>query len=150
MSRIRAVLGLPAVVRSAQLAVGVLLGWAALGKLGDLPSLARDIHNFRLVPIAAENLVAAVLPWIELITALSLLLGIRARAGALVAVAAVLAFTAAVALALARGLNVECGCFGAASASRVGGVKLLQNLGLLVVAGIAFAPGGRREPHPTT
>jgi uncharacterized membrane protein YphA (DoxX/SURF4 family) len=148
MTRLRDVLGHPAVVRSAQLAVGLLLGWAALGKLGDLPAFARDIHNFRIVPVAGENLLAVVLPWIELVTALSLVLGVRARAGALVGFMTLLVFAAAVALALARGLSIECGCFGAASAARVGGAKLLQNLGILLVAGIGLVPPARALRMP--
>jgi uncharacterized membrane protein YphA (DoxX/SURF4 family) len=149
VNRARAGLAHPVVVRCAQLVVGVLLGGAALGKLGDIPAFARDIHNFRIVPVAGENLIAIVLPWIELTTALSLVLGVRARAGALVAACVVTVFTAAVALALARGLNVECGCFGVASAARVGGAKLAQNLAILAVAGIALvAPATRRVPLP--
>lgn len=130
----------PAVVRAAQLAVGLLLAWAALAKLGDIPALARDVHHFRLVPAAAENLLAVVLPWIELAAALSMLLGIRPRAGALVAAACLAVFTAAVALALARGLNIECGCFGTASASRVGAWKLVSNAGLLGASLVAMLP----------
>jgi uncharacterized membrane protein YphA (DoxX/SURF4 family) len=122
------------VARGAQLVVGFLLVWAALAKLGDLQSLARDIHNYRILPVAGENIVAIVLPWIELTTALSLLLGIRPRAGAFVAAAILIVFTTAVALALVRGLSVECGCFGTAAAMQTGGAKLIENLAILALA----------------
>ena len=131
------------VVRAAQLLVGATLAWAALAKLGDLPALARDVHHFRLAPAALENLVAMTLPWIELSVAASLLLGLRARAGAVAAAALLGVFTLAVVLALARRLDIECGCFGAASASRVGAAKLFQNtlwLGLSVLGALAPRP----------
>lgn len=138
-----------AIVRLAQVGVGLLLGWAALAKLGDIPALARDVHNFRLVPVAGENLLAIVLPWIELTAALSLVLGLRPRAGAVVAIGCLVIFTAAVAIALARNLNIECGCFGTAAGSRIGTAKLLENLGILAVAVVAaLGPPRLTHRHP--
>ena len=129
-----------AVVRSAQLAVGIVLAWAALAKLGDIPGLARDVHHYRLMPLAGENLLAIALPWIELAAAVSLLLGIRPRAGSLVAAGLMVIVTAAVALALARGLNIECGCFGTVGAERVGIAKLFENLTILTAAVVGTLP----------
>lgn len=129
-------------IRGAQLGIGLLMGWAALAKLVDLPAFAHQIHNFQILPVPMENLVAMVLPWIELVAALSLVLGVRPRSGAVVTTGLMAVFTVAVAAALVRGLNIECGCFGTSSASRVGVAKLLQNLAMLAVAVVATrAPG---------
>ena len=136
MTTLGRLLARPGVVRAAQLVVGLLLAWAAIAKLGDLPAFARQIHNFRILPVAGENPLAIVLPWIELTAALALVLGIRPRAGAFVAGGLLLVFTAAVALAVARGLSIECGCFGTASAMRTGAAKLLENFGLLAVMAV--------------
>lgn len=138
------------VVRTAQVVLGVLLGWAALAKLGDIPGLARDVHNFRLLPVAAEHLLAIVLPWIELTAALALVVGIRSRAGAVVATSLMVVLTTAVAIAMARGLNFECGCFGSAGATRVGVAKLLENLALLAIALVGTLDGGREWARGTT
>jgi len=116
--------------------VGILFGWAALAKLADLASFALQVHNFRLLPLAAENLVAMLLPWVELVAALALVLGVRPRAAAWVAGLLLAVFTIGVAQAMARGLDFECGCFGKASATRVGWGKLAQNLGMLLLAWI--------------
>ncbi len=112
------------------------MAWTALGKLSDLAAFAQQVHNFRIYPFLdfGENLVAMVLPWIELMAALSLLLGIRPRAGSVVTATLLCVFTVAIVAALVRGLNVECGCFGTASGSRVGVAKILQNLAILAVA----------------
>jgi hypothetical protein len=124
----------PGAVRAAQIALGILFGWAALAKLADLSAFALQVHNFRLLPVAAENLVAMLLPWVELVAALALVLRIRPRAGAWVAGALLAVFTVGIALAMARGLDFECGCFGKASSARVGWGKLAQNLGMLLLA----------------
>lgn len=132
------------VVRLAQLAVGALLAWAALAKIGDVHALAGQIRRFALLPPGSENLLAIVLPWIELTAAASLLLGLRARAGAAVATGLLLIFTVAVGLAMARGLDVACGCFGSTDAARADGTKLAMNLGMLALAAL----GTRRARAP--
>jgi len=122
------------IVRCCQLVTGAIFALAALSKLGDLHSFAAEIHNFRIVPIATENLLAITLPWIELVAALALLLGIRARAGAVLASWLLVAFTVAVASAVARGLDFECGCFGTADGAHVGTRKLVENLAMTLFA----------------
>jgi hypothetical protein len=50
------------------------------------------------------------------------------------------AFTAGVGLAMARGLDFECGCFGTSDHTRVGAFKLLQNIVWTVIAWLALRP----------
>ena len=124
------------VVVAARITPIVILAWAGLAKIGDPRAFADQVHNFRLLPVALENLAAMTLPWIELVAALALILGIRARAGAMLATALLAVFTAAVLSALWRDLDIECGCFGTHDASRVGWVKVGQNLAMLAVAAL--------------
>ena len=124
-------------VRIAQLVIGVILLWASLGKIGDMSEFAREVHNFHLAPKWAENLVAMTLPWVELLAGIALVLGVRARAGAVVTFALMVGFTIAVGAAWARGLDFRCGCFGKASAMTVGPQKFFENVGLTVMALLA-------------
>lgn len=137
----------PGLVRAAQIVLGFLFGWAALAKIVDLSAFALQVHNFRLLPIALESLVAMLLPWVELVAAMALVLGVRRRAGAFVAAVLLAVFTLGVASAMARGLDFECGCFGKANATRVGWGKLGENVGMLVLAWIA-ALRPARAPFP--
>lgn len=124
-------------LRVARIAIGVVFIAAALAKIGDPAAMALSVHNFRIAPIWSENLLALVLPWIELIAGLSLVLGIRARSGAIVALVLMAVFTIGVGAAWARGLDFECGCFGKASAARIGAQKFFENVGLTLLAFIA-------------
>ena len=133
----------PLTVRAAQLAIGVLFLVAALGKIGDLANFAQQVHNYRLAPLWSQNFIGITLPWIELLAGLALVLGVRPRAGAVILLVLMLGFTVAVGAAWARGLDFECGCFGKASASRIGAQKFFENLGWLVVAAVAV-----RRPRP--
>jgi uncharacterized membrane protein YphA (DoxX/SURF4 family) len=134
MDRLRRLLTSPWTIRICQVVTGVLFAWAGLAKIGDLRGFAEQIHNFRMIPIPLENLVAISLPWIELVAAMALVFGVRARAGAGLATGMLAVFTVAVLVALARGLDIECGCFGTHDATRVGWVKVGQNLLMLALA----------------
>jgi uncharacterized membrane protein YphA (DoxX/SURF4 family) len=144
MSALRRFLGHPLVLRGSQLAVGIVFVAAALAKIGDPGYFAGQVHNYRLVPIVTENLVAMMLPWVELVAGVALVLGLRARAAALICTVLMALFTVGVALAVARGLDFECGCFGKADATRIGYRKLFENVVLTAVA--AIAAGNRKLP----
>jgi uncharacterized membrane protein YphA (DoxX/SURF4 family) len=137
----------PLLLRAAQLAIGAVFLASALAKIGDLPAFAQQVHNYHLAPAWSENLAAIMLPWIELVAGLALVLGIRARAGAVLVLALMVAFTVAVGAAWARGLDFECGCFGRAIASRIGATKFAENLGLTLLALLAALPARSAEPQ---
>jgi putative oxidoreductase len=118
----------PVLIRVCRIGIGLVMLAAALGKIGDPAAFATQIHHFRLIPIGAENLLAIALPWVELIAGLTLVLGVHARSGAWLSSAMMVVFTLAVGAAVARGLDIECGCFGTADATHVGGMKLAENL----------------------
>ena len=138
----------PMVIRLAGIGIGVVFLAAAAAKLWDPAALAQDIRHFRLIPSALTPLLAIVLPWIELLAALSLLARVRPRSGAWVALGALLVFTVAVAAAMARGLDFECGCFGTLAATRIGVRKLATNLALLAIASIAVLDPRPNPPAP--
>ena len=130
----------PTVRRGAQILCGLIFLAAALPKIADLTAFAGSIHNFHLeplVPIAATNLLAVAIPWIELVAGLALVTGVRPRAGALVYTVLLAAFTAGVVAAMARGLSFECGCFGKAGAATIGVKKLAENLAMLALGFVA-------------
>ncbi len=138
-------LRLPAVILLARLATGGILLVAALAKIGDPLSFALQMHNFHLLPVELDNGMSVVLPWIELLTALSLILALRPRAGAVVALAMMIVFLIAVSSALARHLNFDCGCFGKGLPTKIGAQKLAENIGFVV---LALLGAQRMAPRP--
>ncbi len=118
----------------AQVALGVLFIAAALGKIADLSDFATQVSHYRLAPLWSVNLLAIVLPWIELLAGLALVLRIRPRAGAVIVLVMMIVFTVAVAAAWARGLDFRCGCFGKAGADTIGMRKFAENLVLTALA----------------
>ncbi len=137
LERIKNRIGHPWVVRGAQYVVGAVFVFAGLAKIGDPQAFAAQIHNFRLAPIWSENLIAVWLPWIEVLAGGGLIVGVRRGAASWLTAAMMVLFTVAVAQAWARGLDIECGCFGTSDATRVGRDKLIENLGLTALAFVA-------------
>lgn len=109
--------------------VFILAGWA---KLGHASEFALVLANYKLLPRAVELPLALGVPGLELTTGLALLLGVFVRLAAACALVMSIGFAALVTSALARGLNIECGCF--AGASTVSFWHLGLDLGLLTLA----------------
>jgi uncharacterized membrane protein YphA (DoxX/SURF4 family) len=112
---------------------GVFVAAGAL-KIWDPTAFAADIGNYRLLPHEAINLLAITLPWIEVAAGLLLILGIWKRASALTITVLMIIFLAAIGQALARGLDIRCGCFGTVEARKVGVLAMGQDVLLFVVA----------------
>ncbi|MFA6961376.1 MAG: MauE/DoxX family redox-associated membrane protein [Opitutaceae bacterium] len=110
-----------------------VLGFAGALKLRDPAAFATDIENFQLLPAGPSALFAVYLPWLELLVAAGLLLPRWRSSAALLATALFAVFTVAVAAAMARGLDITCGCFGHAAATPLRWA-LLRDLVLLVAA----------------
>ena len=95
-----------------RLLVGGAFVFAGVLKIADPAKFALDVSNYRLVPHEMINLVAILIPWIEITAGSFVLAGIWLRAAALVITSLTVMFFAVIVSALARGLNIECGCFG--------------------------------------
>lgn len=95
-----------------QIALGAIFVAAALSKIIDPPTFAHQLYNYRLLPGVLINPMALVLPWLELVVGLLLVLGLWRRTSALLIGLFLIVFTAAMAISVARGNAVNCGCFG--------------------------------------
>lgn len=97
------------------------------------------VRAYDVLPKLGVALVAGVLPWLEIAIGLLLLAGIATRAVATVSAVILLGFMAGVTQAWARGLSIDCGCFGGGGAVDPGqttyGLELLRDAGFLLMAG---------------
>ena len=101
-----------------QLALGAIFIAAALPKIADPPSFAHMIYNYRVLPAPLVNISALTMPWIELLAGLALVLGVWKQAARNVIAAMLVVFIVAIAFNLARGNNIDCGCFDVSAANR--------------------------------
>jgi uncharacterized membrane protein YphA (DoxX/SURF4 family) len=85
---------------------------AGISKALDMNSFASEISAYQIVPAALVQPMAIALPLLEILIGAYLLAGLMQRWAAVAAGALLLVFIGAMAQALARGLTLDCGCFG--------------------------------------
>jgi len=115
------------VVRVAAAGVWLFAGAAKIPQIGDFPAL---VERYGILPHVLAVPFAYLLPFLEIGVGLYLLLGLFVRGTALVGTLLFAAFLTAQAQAWARGIPLDCGCFGAAVRSTVGPLTLLRDFGL--------------------
>jgi len=94
-----------------RITLGAIFVYASLLKIADPVAFAGSVAAYKILPYFASYLAAAVLPFVELVCGLLLISGYRVRSSALIIAALNLVFMAALASAIARGLDIDCGCF---------------------------------------
>ncbi len=125
----------PRVSVAFRLAIGAVFLYAGVVKGLDPQGFAKAIYNYRILPDGLINPMAIVLPWVEVVVGASLLMGLWVLGGSLLASGLLAAFAAALGLNLARGLDIDCGCFSTAGTGQGDTLwYLVRDLGLLAMS----------------
>ena len=132
----------PAFYWAVAIALGAVFIYAALDKIAAPREFARIVYRYQLagpsatLGVVPANLLAVVLPWLEVVVGVLLVTGIWRREAAGVTAALIVVFLVAVSYALAMGIDLEnCGCFTVSGDGRSAGWMLLAgDLGLLAAA----------------
>ena len=128
-----------------RLVLGGLFVYAGVVKVVDPLGFAQDIRNYRLVGQAISFVAAVVLPWLEIVAGAFLIAGVWKRGAALVITGLLVFFIVLTLVTMARGLDVECGCFGSLSRKSGWGV-VFEDLGMLALGlYVLFAPAALKK-----
>lgn len=97
------------------------------------------VRAYELVPAGLETLIGWGLPFLEIGLGLLLALGLQTRAVAIASAVLLLTLIAAVVSVAARGLSIDCGCFGGGGpvppSETNYASEIVRDLGLLLLAG---------------
>jgi uncharacterized membrane protein YphA (DoxX/SURF4 family) len=131
-----------------RLILGAVFVYAAYTKLRDPWLLfAMSIDSYKLLPEWAVLALARTLPWFELLLGAVLISGLALRYASAAAATILTVFFTAMLIGYARGLAIDCGCFGPGEAL---GPKTLLRDGTLVSLAILLAIlSMRRAPKIT-
>ena len=105
---------------------------AGIAKLADLTSFKQEVAAYDVAPSALVDLVAYGLPFFEIALGIYLLMGLLVRPAALLSTALMLLFIGVQAQAWARGLSIDCGCFGGLSKETVGAGTIVRDVLLTI------------------
>jgi len=86
------------------------------------------VRAYELLPIWLANVLGIILPWLEIGAGLLLIIGVAIRYAALFGSALMVLFIVAIAQAWARGLSIDCGCFGGGGTIDPGKTKYLEEI----------------------
>jgi uncharacterized membrane protein YphA (DoxX/SURF4 family) len=125
---------------AARLIMAGIFIYASIDKIAHPAAFAKDVYNYQILPDALINLAALVLPWLELFLGLCLLAGIWLPGAIFTVNALLIVFLAALVFNLARGLDVNCGCFstGGDAPAMSTGWYLLRDAGFFAVGAVLF------------
>ena len=121
-----------------RLTLGGVLFVAGYLKVDKLDISQMAVRSYELLPIPIANFLGLTLPFFEVVIGLLLILGAATRFVAALGGFTMFIFIIAIAQAWARGLNIDCGCFGGGGTVDPGQTRYLQEIlrdaGLVVLA----------------
>jgi hypothetical protein len=116
-------------------------GAAKLPQIAGFPAL---VERYGILPHVLAVPFGYLLPFVELGIGLYLLVGLFVRGTAIAGTLLFIAFLAAQIQALARGLTLDCGCFGPIAQSTVGPLTILRDAALGIPTFLMVALPSRR------
>jgi len=96
----------------ARLVLGGVLLLAGALKVGHPRAAARAAQAYEILPYDVAGVVGIALPVVEIFVGALLVLGLFTRTSAAIGMLLQLVFIAAIASVWARGISIDCGCFG--------------------------------------
>jgi len=121
--------------------LGLAAVWLVSGaiKVSDLNQTYTAVQAYDLLPAELVSVVAGAVPFLELALGVLLLVGLGTRLSAVVSAVVLVAFIGAVAQSWARGLTIDCGCFGGGGQVAPGETRypqeIARDIGFLLLAG---------------
>jgi uncharacterized membrane protein YphA (DoxX/SURF4 family) len=98
---------------AARIVVGGLFIISAIGKIIDPDGFAGEVRDYQILPIVATNVVAYILPWIELLAGSLLVATLWRREARLIIAVLLVVFTVAKTWTYTQGIDIQgCGCSG--------------------------------------
>ncbi len=114
--------------------LGIIFVFSGIEKISNPQLFAESISNYRIFSEFIINLIAVILPWFELVAGLLLMFGLRTKENSLIILFLLIIFNVLILIAITRGLDIDCGCFGTVRAQKVGLQKILENLFLIILS----------------
>ena len=133
-------LNLPLISR---LILGIIFIYASYHKILDPEAFSKNIHNYHITDnfVWVENLVALILPWLELIVGIFLIFGVFLEGATSITISMLIFFIILLSQAVFRGIDVHCGCFKSVADEGVTDLRmeLIKRIGEdFVLLGMAF------------
>lgn len=96
---------------AARWSLGIIFVYACYHKIVEPAQFAKIIYGYYFLPDVSINIIAIVLPFLELFAGFAMIFGVYPRSAAAIINGMILAFIIALSVNLIRGQQFDCGCF---------------------------------------
>jgi uncharacterized membrane protein YphA (DoxX/SURF4 family) len=140
---------LPWVTTVSRLVLAGVLIVAGWGKIGTPVLSVQAVKAYELLPDSLATVVGYGLPILEIVIGVLLVVGLLTRVAGIISALLMLAFVIGIASAWARGLRIDCGCFGGGGQLKAGVepdylIDILRDAGFFALGVVvAWFPPGR-------
>jgi len=115
--------------------LGAVFVYAAYDKILHPLDFAKAVYNYQILPDILVNLVALILPFLELFMGICLILGFWLPGATVISSGLMVVFISALVFNLFRGLDVHCGCFSTKGSGEGAGIlTVLRDVFFLCVS----------------
>jgi uncharacterized membrane protein YphA (DoxX/SURF4 family) len=122
-----------------RLILGVIFLIASADKIYQPAAFAQAIYNYQILPDALINIMAIILPWLEILLGLFLITGFWLPGTVTLTNALLVIFFGALIFNVVRGLDVHCGCFStSAKGDTATAWYLIRDAAFLLMGGYLF------------
>lgn len=118
--------------------LGGIFLYAGITKIIDPVGFAQSIHNYQILPEVLVNPAAIILPWVEIVTGTALVMRWWIGGASLLLSALMFVFFIALAITVARGLDISCGCFSSTGEGKVSWLNLVRDFVLFSMGAVLF------------
>jgi uncharacterized membrane protein YphA (DoxX/SURF4 family) len=121
---------------SARFILGGVFVYASFDKILHPAAFAEAVYNYQILPDELINLTAIVLPCLELVLGIFLIINVWMPGTVLMCNLLLTTFIGALLFNMARGLNINCGCFSTtAIESSMNVLTVLRDTSFLAISG---------------
>jgi len=117
-----------------RIVLGGIFICASWDKILNPEQFAGTVENYLILPTESVNLIAIILPWLELICGIFLISGLFTGGTTLVIIFMMTVFVGALSSVLIRGIDTNCGCFSSNGTHSINMLFLVRDMILFVFA----------------
>jgi len=119
---------------SVRLILGVIFIYASYDKILHPKAFAEVVYNYQILPDGLINVTAIVLPWLEMLMGIFLIMGFWMPGTVIWCNTLLVVYIGALCFNLARGLDVNCGCFSTTKGSTISIETILWDVAFLALS----------------
>ena len=121
-----------------RLILGVIFIYASYNKILHPKAFAEVIYNYQILPDGFINVTAIFLPWLEMLMGIFLIMGFWMPGTVIWCNTLLVVYIGALCFNLARGLDVDCGCFSTTKGRSISIETILWDAAFLALSGYLF------------